>query len=181
MLPCPSSPRRSSDVSVTRRNWLAIDVRNAVVPRQPLVHKRVVGVQQIHHAAVFAARCSRRTAWSPRAWPGAGCRRNRGRSARSGDEFLRLRRNSHCSAKLSTSASARGSASMRLTCCSSTAGSCSLPSLGDVQQLVVRKAAPQEERQARSQRDDRQVDKPRRWADRSDRARSGTEIRGLPE
>ena len=40
---------------------------------------------------------------------------------------------------------------MRRTCCSSTAGSVQLILAGDVDQFVVRNAAPQEEGQARSQ------------------------------
>ena len=65
------------------------------------------------------------------------------------DGSCRLRRYSHWPAKLLTSASARGSASMRRTCCSSTAGVVQLALLGQRQQLVVRNAAPEEERQPR--------------------------------
>ena len=39
-----AAPRRSPS---TRRKLAAVDVRHAVVPRQPLVHERVVGGQQI--------------------------------------------------------------------------------------------------------------------------------------
>ena len=54
MLPWPSRPRRASSGTVTRRKSAAVDVRNAVVLRQTLVHERVVGVEQIQHAAVLA-------------------------------------------------------------------------------------------------------------------------------
>ena len=56
---------------------------------------------------------------------------------------------SHSNAKLVVSVFARGSASMRRTCCSSTLGSLSLPCSASVEQFVVGNAAPQEERQAR--------------------------------
>ena len=45
----------------------------------------------------------------------------------------------------------RESASIRRTCCSSTAGSFSLPLPASVEQLVVRNAAPEEERQTRGE------------------------------
>ena len=83
------------------------------------------------------------------------CRRlssKSGKASMLGAMFFKLRRNNHCSAKLSTNAAARGSASMRRTCCSSTAGSFSFPCAASDQQRLVRNAAPQEERQARSQR-----------------------------
>ena len=48
----------------------AVNIRNAVVTRQPLVDERVVGVEQVDDAAVLAGRCvqksisvSRRNAW----------------------------------------------------------------------------------------------------------------------
>ena len=69
----------------------------------------------------------------------------------SGVVEARLRRYSHWSAKLFTRARERGSASMRRTCCSSTAGVFELSRDRRVQQFVVRNAAPQEERQARRQ------------------------------
>ena len=45
----------------------------------------------------------------------------------------------------------RVSASMRRTCCSSTAGVFSLPAIGRVEQFVIRNAAPEEEGQARGE------------------------------
>src|SRR3990172_5108428 len=50
---------------------------------------------------------------------------NSGNSSGSGAAVAILRRYSHCPAKLSTRVFARGSASIRRTCCSSTAGSLS--------------------------------------------------------
>ena len=47
MLPWPSSPPRGSSVTGDAAELAAVDVRDAVVPRQPLVDERVVGGQQI--------------------------------------------------------------------------------------------------------------------------------------
>ena len=53
MLPCPSRPRRySRHVDAAERR--AGHVRDAVVPGDPLVDERVVGGQQVEHAAVLA-------------------------------------------------------------------------------------------------------------------------------
>ena len=52
-LPWPSRPRRAGLVSVDAAEVAAVDVRHAVVPRQPLVDERVVGVEQVEHAAVL--------------------------------------------------------------------------------------------------------------------------------
>ena len=60
-----------------------------------------------------------------------------GNSSRSGVLAAMLRNCSHCSAKLATSAVARGSASMRRTCASSIVGSRSRPASAAVEQLVV--------------------------------------------
>ena len=55
MLPCRSSPPRAlSSSSVDAAEAAAVDVRNAVVLREPLVEERVVGLQQVEHAAVLA-------------------------------------------------------------------------------------------------------------------------------
>ena len=84
------------------------------------------------------------------------CRRlssKSGNSSELGSTLRTLRSCSHWPAKLVTSVARRGSASIRRTCCSSTAGSSSLPWLGHLQQLVVGDAAPEKERQARRQLD----------------------------
>ena len=91
---------------------------------------------------------SRRRARSPRR---NACRRlssKSGNKRRSGVIDSRLRRCSHWSAKLLTRVRERGSASIRRTCCSSTSGLLSSPAICQVEQLVVRDAAPEEERQA---------------------------------
>ena len=54
MLAWPSSPRRASSGDLHAPELAAVDVGDAVMPRQPLVDERVVGIQQIHDAAVFA-------------------------------------------------------------------------------------------------------------------------------
>ena len=119
-----------------------------VVPGQPLVHEREVGVEQIDDADDLRARSCGTAARSPAGTTGAGSRRS---PASRACAFFSSRRNSHCPAKLLTSASARGSASSRRTCRSSTAGFFSCPRIGDLPQLVVGNAAPQEERQTRGQ------------------------------
>ena len=91
----------------------------------------------------------------------------------------RLRRCSHCAAKLVTSARDRSSASIRRTCRSSTAGSCSFPRCGHVEQLVVRNAAPQEERQPRRQLEIADAIRRVRRDARPDPARRGTGTAGL--
>ena len=54
MLPWPSSPLRASLVTAHAPEVAAVHVRDAVVPREPLVDERVVGVHQVEHAAVLA-------------------------------------------------------------------------------------------------------------------------------
>ena len=55
MLPWRSSPPRSlSASSVDAAEAAAVDVRDAVVLREPLVEERVVRLQQVEHAAVLA-------------------------------------------------------------------------------------------------------------------------------
>ena len=90
--------------------------RDAVVARQALVDERVVGRQQVEHAAGSRAACWRRAARSRGGTPAAGRRRSPGtpsvRAGRAAGSAAAAtgRRSS------STSASARGSASMRRTC-----------------------------------------------------------------
>ena len=119
--------------------------------RQPLVEERVVRRQQLRHAAVLAHLAARRTASSPAPSPRAGSRRTPGYSSRVGDEAGSLPNSSHRRGEASTSAFERGSRSMRRTCCSSTRRILQLAASRRVQQLVVRDAAPEEERQPRRQ------------------------------
>ena len=128
MLPCPSSPPRT--LSGSERDApevAALDVRDAVVPRQPLVQERVVGASAGRARCGPRARCCRRTARSRAGTPGAGVVEVREDDLRPAPALGRLRRNSHCPAKFLTNASDRGSASIRRTCCASTAGILELP------------------------------------------------------
>ena len=154
MLPCPSSPRA---LAVLGRGHAAevaaVDARDAVVPREPLVQERVVGAsaapgrcgprctmlsknssvsrrKRLAQVVVEIGKQSRRPGRAPRGCAGAATGRR----------------------SWSTSASARGSASMRRTCRSSTAGCRSSPRSASVEQLVVGNAAPEEERQPRRER-----------------------------
>ena len=137
--PLPSRPLRDFHVRAERDapELAAVDVRDAVVLGQPLVDERVVGRQQVDDAAIladdaveqqldFAAHrlAQRIVEVRDRAAAAATSRRGRAGSATG-------------PAKLTASASAFGSFSMRRTCCSSTAGSFSRPARGELQQLRV--------------------------------------------
>ena len=106
---------------------LAVDVRDPVVPGQPLVDERVVRRQELDHAAVLAQLCFDEQLGLPPHRAAQAARRSPGTSARSARRCAMLRSCSHWPAKFSTSALAFGSASMRRTCWASVAGSCSLP------------------------------------------------------
>ena len=118
MLPCPSSPRRA--LSCRQRHApevAALDVRDAVVPRQPLVQERVVGAQQVERAAVLADDAVEEQL-------GLAPERLAQRVVEVGKDALhRHRRRRGCAGtatgrrSCSTNASARGSASIRRTCC----------------------------------------------------------------
>ena len=150
-LACPSRPKPRRVGQRHPPEVAAVDAAHPVVARQPLVDEGVVGAQQIER------RCG------PRA---AGCRgtspsrvriawrsesSNSGKSARSGTNAARLRRCSHWPPKFLTSDCARGSASIRRTSRSSTAGCPSRCRGRGIEQLLVGNAAPQEERQPRRQ------------------------------
>ena len=150
MLPLPSRPRRASSVERDAAEMAAVDVRDAVVLREPLVHERVVGGQQVEHAAVF---------------PDDALEEQLGLAAERLPQvvvevrkLLRVRRLVAQVAQLQPLARevahqrvGRGSASMRRTCCSSTAGLARACRARQRQQSLVRDAAPQEERQSRRQ------------------------------
>ena len=75
--------------------------------------------------------------------------------------LCRLRRSSHCAAKLSTSAFDRGSREHAADLRSSTPAPSACPASASCEQLVVRDAAPQEERQPRGELDSRRPRRPR--------------------
>ena len=113
MLPWPSRPRRSSSGQRHAAEVAAVDVRDAVVPRQPLVDERVVGVQQVEDAAVLAHDAlEEQLGLRAERLRAARCRSSGSRPA-SGCGSCRLRSISHWLAKLSTSARDFGSASIR--------------------------------------------------------------------
>ena len=53
-LPFPSSPPRRSSVERHAPEPAAVDIRNLVVLREPLVEERVVGGEQLEDAAILA-------------------------------------------------------------------------------------------------------------------------------
>ena len=151
MLPWPSSPRRAFVGQRHAAEMAAVHVRDAVVPRQPLVDERVVRRQQIEDAAVLAHDAvEEQLGLAPERLPQVVVEVG---------ELVRVR--AACSAGCAGTATGRrscrpapatvGSASMRRTCCSSTPGVLELALRRDVEQLVVGNAAPEKERQARRQ------------------------------
>ena len=82
----------------------AADVGDAVVPREPLVDERVVGVEQIERCCDPRGRWSRTAAPSRAGTRSAGCRRTPSCPAR---RRRAAAASSHCPARLSTSARAR--------------------------------------------------------------------------
>ena len=128
-----------------------VDARDPVVPGQPLVEEREVGVEQVEDAPVLAHRRPRRTARSPRASPRGAPRRTSGTGLGRGWPVLRLRIWSHWSAKFSTNARDFGSRSIRATCASRFVAGPQLALRGEVEQLVVGHAAPEEVREPRGQ------------------------------
>ena len=129
----------------------SVDVGNSVVLRQALVEERVVRPDQSRaRCDPRAARCRRR-ARSPAGRPAAGCRRSPGKDCAFGLTASILRSRSHCPAKLVARLNERRSASILRACFSSSSGLTQLAANGGVEQLIVRDAAPQEERQSRCQ------------------------------
>ena len=116
-LPLPNRPKRCGSVSSTRRNWSPRTPADAVVTREPLVHERVLRVEQIR------ARCACRRAGCCRgndpSRPRTRLRRSSskfGYSRGSGSMASSPRTPSHWNAKFVTSERERGSASMRASC-----------------------------------------------------------------
>ena len=151
---CPARAGRRRTARRSQRHApevAAVDVRDAVVPRQPLVEERVV------RAAADRARCG----------PRARCSRRKLGLApqRLAQVVVEIREQPRIRRRLlrgcAGTATGRRSSSRaprragRPACAAPAARApparCSLPRAGQVEQLVVRNAAPQEERQARRQ------------------------------
>ena len=150
----PASRRRRarSPSSVDALERFAVDAGDAVVPRQRAVHERELAVDEVEDAAVLADDRARRTAASRAASRRAARRRQSGTCAASG--FLRsMQRGGSATAPRSSPPARRPSdlAASAVTCASSTAGSRSRLPSRQLEQLVVRHAAPQEIRQPRGQ------------------------------
>ena len=129
----------------------SVNIGDAVVPGEPLVDERVVGGQQIDDVAIlphdaFEEQLRLAPEPLPQLVVPVGIEHAVRATSPAGSAGRATARRS-----CSTSASDRGSASMRRTCCSSTPGLLEPSLAGHVDQLVVRNAAPQEERQARRQ------------------------------
>ena len=128
----------------------AVDVVDAVVPRQLLVEERVVGAQQLVNRPILADLALEEQ---------LRLRRHRlaqrvvevGEHRWSGVDAWMLRTWSHCPTKSFMNRVARRSASMRFTCCVEHRRILQLALRREVEQLVVGNAPPQEERQPRRQ------------------------------
>ena len=148
--PLPSKPRRMSKLRTQSRHATeitAIDVRNSVVLCQAFVHERVVSVQQIQQAAIFMHDAADKNSVSSR----IATRKLSSKSGNSetvGDQVGSARRLNHWPAKLATN----GPNADRLAFGGPLLQNrwvMQFISCGHVDQLIVRDAAPQEERQAR--------------------------------
>ena len=158
----------------------AVHIRNAIVMREPFVHEGIVSRSAGPSRFDRHSLCSRRRAMFRDERPAADCRQSRETVSDRASRAARLRRYSHCSAKLSTSAFERSSASIRRTCCSRTPRRPELATDRQVEQLIVRNAAPEKERKTRRQFDIGDLIRAFRGTAVAGRARSGTGNPGLP-
>ena len=180
-LPWPSSPQRALVGQRHAAEAAAVDVRDAVVPRQPLVDERVVRRQQVERRcgprAMMLSKNSSVSRWN--AWRRLSSKS--GNRSEFGCTLRTLRSCSHWPAKLSTSA------------CDARIGQhpphlplehgriLQLARARQRQQLVVRDAAPEEERQARRELDIADAIRRARRRRSADRARRGTGTSGWRE
>ena len=149
MLPCPSRPRAVLVGERDAAEVAALDARDAVVPRQPIVEERVVRVEQARPALRSSRMMLSKNSSVSRRKPCRSVSSKSGKSTSDGVMAARLRSCSHWPAKFAVSASDRGSASIRRTCCVEHARLTQPAARREIEQLVVRDAAPQEERQPR--------------------------------
>ncbi len=153
MLPCRSRPPRCAAGSERdAAEAAAVDVRNAVVLREPLVEEGVVGL------AAGRARCGPRAARSSKSSSVSrrnACRRlssKSGKSRPSGVIDVEIAQVQPLPGEVASRATARADrrASAAPAARARRAG-CSSPRSASVEQFVVGNAAPQEERQPRGQ------------------------------
>ena len=152
MLPWPSRPRRASLGHRHAPELAAVDVGDAVVPRQPLVDERVVGRQQVEHAAVLAhRRCSKKQLrLALQRLPQVVV--EVGELVLAGHHVPQVAQMQPLPGEVADERrGARVGQHPPAPAARATAGSVEAPLPRRRQQLVVRHAAPQEERQARSQ------------------------------
>ena len=138
---------------------------DAVVLGQELVEEGVARVEKLADRAVLAQHAQSKNIRVSVFIASRSSGLQAGNFCGSGLMLSRLRISSHWPAKFSAIAKAFGSASMRLTWASSTAGAPQAPPLGQRQQLVVRHRVPQEVAQPRGQLHVGDRDGP--WSDRS--------------
>ena len=122
MLPCPSSPRRASSCTGDAAEVAAVDVRDPVVLRQPLVDERIVRRQQIEHAAILADDAVEEQFGLALESPARRSSSKSGNSSTNGATLLGCADTATARRSCRRAICARESASMRRTCCSSTAG-----------------------------------------------------------
>ena len=158
-LPCPSKPARASSFSQRdAAEVAAVDVRESRSAGRAARRRTCSPRSADRRRCGPRARCFRTTFRSRAGTPAAGFVEVG--NLRSGFAFLQVRASSsHWPAKLVDQRSARGSASIRRTCCSSTAGSRQLSLPASIQQLIVGNAAPQKERQPRREFDIARADR----------------------
>ena len=151
----------------------AVDVLDAVVPREPLVQEGVVGAQQLEHDCDRRAPGSRRRARSPCAIASRSVSSKSGNEVRIGILRLDVAHVQPLAHEVvRSSASPRGSAIMRAHLLrTSTPGPSAGPCAASVEQLVVGDALPQEERQPRGQLEIAQTVDRRRLSRSAGRAR----------
>ena len=146
MLPWPSSPRRGLSGGNCDAAQVAVaHAVDAVVRGEALVQIRVVGVEQLEHAAPLAQDLGEQELGLAAETPHASPRRDRDPATAS----RRARAASTTGRRSFRRSAARvRPSSSRSTCTASDVGLVQLAGRGDGEQLVVGDAAPQEERRA---------------------------------
>ena len=149
------------------------------MPREPLVHERVVG-RRAAPAAGWSSRSTLREQHLGLACGThcAGCRRSPGTAADRADARLEVAQLQPLADEVLDERMRRWSATMRRTCAFSTLASCNRPFSASVEQLIVRNARPEEERQPRRELEVADPVVRSRPARREHRSRRGTGTTG---